>query len=223
MNRSVKPRPNRRNFNSEIARKAIHLSSLSIAVIYCHISRELALVLLVPLFSGFLIVDFLKNYVPPVSKWYHETFDAMLRDHELERETAQFNGATFITLSALLLVLFFPKIIAITAFALVAVSDTVAALVGKKFGRHKIGEKSLEGSAAFLLSAVIIVLCIPRLSIGAGILMALSATLIEALTLKIGTMKIDDNLTIPLAAAVSGYLYYLLLFPAMLPELSLCP
>ena len=34
----------------EVARKAIHLSSLSIPVIYWFISRELALLLLVPLF-----------------------------------------------------------------------------------------------------------------------------------------------------------------------------
>lgn len=37
----------------EVARKAIHLSSLAIAVIYCHIQRELALIILIPLVAGF--------------------------------------------------------------------------------------------------------------------------------------------------------------------------
>lgn len=216
-------RDERGGLKSEIARKAIHLSSLSIAIIYCHITRELALVLLTPLFAGFFIVDFLKNHIPAVSAWYHRTFDAMLREHELGRETAHFNGATFITFSALMLVLLFPKMIAIAAFSLVAVSDTLAALVGKKFGRHKIGEKSLEGSAAFLLSAIVIVFVVPRISPAAGIVMALCATLVEAMSLRIGAFKVDDNLTIPLAAALSGYLYYLLFLPSLLPGLSACP
>ena len=71
----------------EVARKTIHLSSLSIPVIYYFISRDVALLLLVPLFSGFFLVDLLKNFYGPVSKWYHSTFDAMLRTHELEKKT----------------------------------------------------------------------------------------------------------------------------------------
>lgn len=212
-----------RNFKFELARKIIHLSSVSIAIIYCIITRELALLLLVPLFSGFLLVDLLKNFIPSLSCWYHNTFDPMLREHELEKGSIQLNGATFITLSALLLVLFFPKIIAITCFSLVAISDTMAALVGKKFGKHTIGEKSLEGSLAFLASSLIIVVIVPRLDLFAGIITALVATAVEALSLRINSFKVDDNLTIPLASALACYLYYLLVLPQKLPLLDACP
>ncbi|NEX12955.1 MAG: phosphatidate cytidylyltransferase [Prosthecochloris sp.] len=217
------PENEHKPFRFEIARKIIHLSSLSIAIIYCHTSREVALMLLIPLFAGFFIVDILKNIVPPIASWYHNTFDAMLREHELETQHIHFNGATFITLSALLLVLLFPKILAITAFSLVAVSDTLAALVGKKFGTHRIGEKSIEGSAAFLISALVIIAIIPKLDPVAGIVMAVTATLIEALSLRIGKFKIDDNLTIPLTSALAGYLFYLILQPGDIPALSFCP
>ncbi len=212
-----------RSFRFEIARKIIHLSSISIAVIYCHISREIALMLIIPLFGGFFIVDILKNFIPPIASWYHKTFDAMLREHELEQERIHFNGATYITLSALLLITFFPKILAITAFALVAVSDTLAALVGKKFGTHRIGEKSLEGSAAFLVSALAIIVIVPKLSLAAGIVMAVTATLVEAMSLRLGGFKIDDNLTIPLTSALTGYLFYLMTQPGDIPSLSFCP
>jgi len=149
----------------EVARKAIHLSSLAIAVIYCHIQRELALVILAPLVAGFFLVDLMKNFEGPVSNWYHRTFDSMLRHHELEPQKMHLNGATCITLSALFLVLFFPKIIAITAFSMVSVSDTMAALIGKTFGRHPTSRRqSLEGSAAFFLSALIIVAIVPNLN-----------------------------------------------------------
>jgi dolichol kinase len=215
-------RPDRLDIKSEIARKTIHLSSVSIAIIYCHISRDLALLLLVPLFSGFFLVDLLKNISEPVAVWYHRSFGAMLREHELEKEHLHLNGATCITLSALLLVLFFPKVIAVAAFSMVAISDTVAALAGKMFGRHRFGHKSLEGSAAFLLSSIIIVTLVPNLNLPAGLLMAVTATITEAFVIRIGGFKLDDNLTIPLVSAATGVLCYLFCFSEQLDALSFC-
>ncbi|MCG8341747.1 MAG: SEC59/DGK1/VTE5 family protein [Chlorobiales bacterium] len=214
---------NQLNFRFELARKLIHLFSVLIAIIYCSITKELALLLLVPLFAGFLLIDLLKNFIPPLFRWYHDTFEPMLREHEREKEPLQFNGATYIMFSAMLLVLVFPKIIAITCFSLVAVSDTLAALAGKKFGRHKIGEKSLEGSLAFLVSALLIIAIVPRLDLIAGIITALTATIVEALSLRINGFKVDDNLTIPLVSALVCYLYYILVLPPKLPLLETCP
>ena len=194
----------------EVARKAIHLSSLSIPVIYWFISRELALLLLLPLFSGFFLIDLLKNFFTPVSEWYHKTFDSMLRTHELERTKMHLNGATYIVMAALLLVLFFPKIIAVTAFSLVAVSDTLAAIIGKSFGKHRFGQKSIEGSAAFFLSALVVISIVPGLNLFIGLIMAAAATLTEAFMVRIGEFKIDDNLSIPLVSAVVGTLCTLL-------------
>ncbi len=190
----------------EVARKAIHLSSLSIPLIYWYISRDLALFLLVPLFSGFFLIDLLKNFFEPVSVWYHKTFDSMLRTHELEGNKTYLNGATHIVMAALLLVLFFPKIIAVTAFTMVAVSDTMAAIIGKIFGKHRFGQKSLEGSAAFFLSALLIIAVVPGLNIVVGVAMAITATLTEAFIVRIGDLRIDDNLAIPLVSATIGVL-----------------
>ena len=194
----------------EVARKAIHLSSLSIPVIYWFISRELALLLLSPLFCGFFLIDLLKNFSSPVSAWYHKTFGSMLRTHELQGNKAYLNGATHIVMAALLLVLFFPKIIAVTAFTLVAVSDTLAAIVGKIFGKHRFGKKSLEGSAAFFLSALFIVAVVPGLNLFIGLAMAIVATITEAFVVRFGDFKIDDNLAIPLISAAVGLLGTLL-------------
>ena len=190
----------------EVARKAIHLSSLSIPVIYWFISRELALLLLLPLFSGFFLIDLLKNFFTPVSIWYHKTFDSMLRTHELTQAKNHLNGATYIVMAALLLVLFFPKIIAVAAFSLVAVSDTLAAIIGKSFGKHRFGQKSVEGSAAFFLSALIVVSIVPGLNLFIGVIMAITATLTEAFMVRVGAFKIDDNLSIPLSSAIVGTL-----------------
>jgi len=204
----------------EVARKTIHLSSISIPVIYYFISRDIALLLLVPLFTGFFLVELLKNFYPPVSKWYHKTFDAMLRTHELEKKP-YLNGATFITLGALILVLFFPKIIVVASFSMVSISDTFAAVIGKAFGKHRLGEKSIEGTLAFFLSSLLIVALVPELNMLIGIVMAISATLTEAFIVRIGSFKIDDNLSIPLVSALVGILCYMLFMPEQIPFLSM--
>lgn len=206
----------------EVARKVIHLSSLSIPVIYCHITRDLALLILIPLFAGFFLVDLLKNFNRPVSQWYHKTFDSILREHELKGETIHLNGATWIAMSALLMVLFFPKVIAITAFSMVAVSDTVAAIVGKAFGRHRFGGKSMEGSAAFFLSSMVIVSIVPGLHPVIGYVMAAAATLTEAFMVRIVEIRIDDNLSIPLVSASVGMGCYMLFMPEQIAFLSMC-
>ncbi|HHE31632.1 MAG TPA: phosphatidate cytidylyltransferase [Chlorobaculum parvum] len=225
MNRSfknvkVEAKPDKLRFRNEFARKAIHLSSLLIPLIYWHIGREQALLILAPVTAGFLLVDVLKNVVPSISEWYHATFDAMLRDFELNKERLHLNGATWITLAAFLLITLFPKTIAVAAFAMVSISDTVAALVGKKYGRHHFGQKSLEGSLSFLVSAIVIVALVPGLWFPAGIVMAVAGTIIEALVLKIGEFRIDDNLSVPLAGAVAGLLCYAWFFPEALKAIT---
>ncbi|MEI6847892.1 MAG: diacylglycerol/polyprenol kinase family protein [Chlorobiaceae bacterium] len=209
-------------FRYEIARKAIHLSSLSISVLYYYVNRELTLFLLVPLFSVFFLVDILKNFVEPVSAWYYNTFDAILRTHEVKREKKHLNGATFITMSALLLVFFFPKVIAIVAFSMVAVSDTLAAIVGKFFGKHRFGRKSIEGSVVFFISAIAIVIVVPGINLLIGFVMAAAATVTEAFVVQIGSFKIDDNLTIPLFSATVGTFCYMLFMPEKIALLSIC-
>lgn len=215
--------PNHLDFRYEFARKAIHLSSLLIPLIYCRISRELALIILTPLSAGFLGVDILKNFVPAIATWYHGTFAPMLRHHELQKDRLHLNGATWITLSAFILIAAFPKMIAITAFAIVSISDTVAALVGKSFGKHRFGEKSYEGSLAFFISAVAVTALMPNLLLPVGIVMAAAGTIAEAVVIRIGGFKIDDNITVPLGAALAGYYCYLWFFPGAMVPLSICP
>ncbi|HWR01127.1 MAG TPA: SEC59/DGK1/VTE5 family protein [Chlorobaculum sp.] len=207
--------PNRLDFRFEFARKAIHLSSLLIPLIYWHIGRKQALLILAPVATGFLLVDVFKDFIPSLSEWYHDTFASMLRHHELSKVHRHLNGATWITLSALLLIAFFPKTIAVAAFAMVSVSDTVAALVGKKFGRHRFGEKSIEGSLGFLASALLIVSAVPGLLLQVGVVMAVAGTVAEAMDIRIAGFKIDDNLTVPLASSLAGIACYAWIFPSV--------
>ena len=104
-------------------------------------------------------------------------------------------GSTYYLFSSLLTVLLFPKPIAIASILILILSDTFAALVGKGIGRVPIFRKTLEGSLAFFLSALVIVFVYPGVDRFSGVIGALGATVIELLP-----VPLDDNLTIPFVA-----------------------
>jgi dolichol kinase len=200
-------------YKNELARKAIHLVSISIPLVYVHTSKEFALTVLIPVFLGFLTMDIVKLFVKPVREWYLKYFAAMLRPHELDYSRRNFNGATYVSLAAVLVVLLFPKMIAIAAFAILIISDTAAALVGRKFGKTKLFSKTLEGSFAFFITAMVVVVFVPKLSLIVGLAIALAGTLAELLPIKIFGHQLDDNITIPLVSGVVGLLSYMLFLP----------
>ncbi|MFN3386361.1 MAG: diacylglycerol/polyprenol kinase family protein [Candidatus Thermochlorobacter sp.] len=201
------------DYYNELARKAIHVCSIAIPLIYYHIPRKLALVLLTILFLGFFLVDLVKMFSKPIAVWYFKTFGSLLRPHEKDETKKRFNGATFVTMSALLSVALFPKMIAIASFAILIVADTAAALVGRKFGRIPLFSKTLEGSIAFLIAAILVVLLTPNLNPAVGIGLAVVATIAEVVPLRMMGYTIDDNLTIPLASATFAYVCYLIFLP----------
>jgi dolichol kinase len=203
------------DYRFEIVRKGIHLFSLSIPVIYYFISQQLALCLLLPLTAVFIIIDMARYYIPVVSQWFYKWFGWLLRRHETDIKKKRLNGASYVLISALLCVLIFPKIIAINAFTILIISDTTAALLGRRFGRHRFLGKSLEGSLAFFVSAVIVILIAPKVSeipmeYVIGIIAAGIGTVVEALPI-----KIDDNISIPITVGFSLWCLYLLLLPAL--------
>jgi dolichol kinase len=177
----------------EIARKVVHLVTLSIPIGYSLMAKETVLIILLLLFLGFLSVDVLRHYHSGMASLFRKYFiGTVLR----EKEKATLMGSTYFLFSTLLTILLFPKSIAITSLYILILADTSAALVGKGIGKISIFGKTLEGSIAFFFCALLIVWIYPNLDHFSGSLAALGATVIEILP-----TRIDDNLTIPLVAA----------------------
>ncbi|MBK7986473.1 MAG: hypothetical protein IPK11_06085 [Ignavibacteria bacterium] len=136
-------------------------------------------------------------------------FGRLLRAHETRDDRLLLNGASWVLIAAFLCILFLPQSIAITAFSILIVSDTAAALIGRKLGRHKFFDKSVEGTAAFIISAIGVVVAvwfILNLDISfvyAGIVGAIIGGIIEAASIR---LKMDDNLSIPLSVGLSMWL-----------------
>jgi len=203
------------SYAAEVARKTIHLSSLSIPVIYFFIAKSTALAILVPLTLAFLAADLTRFSHARTREFFEGYFGWLLRTHERDTSTRRLNGATYVLLSATICILIFPKIIVITAFSILIISDTSAALIGRKYGTHRFLKKSLEGTLAFFLSALLVVVVTPKIEYlrteyVIGAIAAFFGSLIEALPI-----ALDDNLSIPVGLGAILWLLYTLFLPGI--------
>jgi dolichol kinase len=206
------------HYKDEVYRKLIHLTSLSIPVVYYFITRELALKILIPLTILSIILDLGRYLYPQIGRFFYLIFGFLLRAHELDNKKRNLNGATYVLISAVVCVIIFPKIFFITAFAVLIISDSSAALIGRKWGKHKFIFKSLEGTVAFFISACFVVLLSPKIN-GTIVeyIIGILAVAVGAIAENISYGWADDNLSIPLSVGfVMWGLYYL-----FLPNMSL--
>ncbi len=202
------------HYRDELVRKLIHLFSLSIPTIYYFIPKSVAIIILSSLTVFALVVDLARYFHPEVGKIFYKIFGFLLRKHEVDHKKKNLNGATYVLISALLGVIIFPKVIFITAFAILIISDTSAALIGRKFGKKPFLRKSLEGTLAFFISATIVILFTPKLTDSfAEYLIGFIAAFIGAIVENLSYGIADDNLSIPLSVGFVMWALYLIIFP----------
>ncbi len=202
------------HYRDELVRKLIHLFSLSIPTIYYFIPKSVAIIILSSLTVFALVVDLARYFHPEVGKIFYKIFGFLLRKHEVDHKKKNLNGATYVLISALLGVIIFPKVIFITAFAILIISDTSAALIGRKFGKKPFLRKSFEGTLAFFISATIVILFTPKLTDSfAEYLIGFIAAFIGAIVENLSYGIADDNLSIPLSVGFVMWALYLIIFP----------
>ena len=188
-----------KSIKKEFYRKLIHLSSLWIPALIFFTHKGLAIVLLSIIFLGDAALEYgnYKKY-PWARKSFGMIFFKTLRQKELNRNVFQVSGSMYVLFSAIICTMFFSKEIAVISLTIMLISDTCAALFGKAYGtRHLRNNKTLEGTTALFVSALLIMLIFnPIYPVTyAGILACFAATLAEMYEDKI---EIDDNLSIPL-------------------------
>jgi dolichol kinase len=205
------------SFSSELIRKGIHLASLSIPIFYYYVSRSTALAVLLPIVILSVAVDFGRHYIPALERQVERLFNSILRPHE--RKAGLLSGASYVLVSALICVAVFPKIITVTAFAILIVSDSSSAIFGRAFGKHKFLDKSLEGTFAFIVSAWAVVLMSPKAGSHLGHTPLIMEYLIGAFAAVVGgvaeagsvTLHLDDNFSVPISIGLTMWgLYWLL-------------
>jgi|WetSurMetagenome_2_1015567.scaffolds.fasta_scaffold01355_9 diacylglycerol kinase (CTP) len=156
----------------------------------------------------FVVMETLRFRVPVVQELFHDVFGSMLRHSEKEKAT----GATYILAASMFCSLIFKNYphVSLMALSTFIWGDAAAALVGQSIGKTKIGDKSLEGSAACLALCLVFFLAVfPRLPgvldawngripLALTIIASLGITLMELFPIKIGKIEINDNFSVPI-------------------------
>jgi len=206
------------SYRDELIRKLIHLCSLSIPIIYYFIPRYDALLILGILSFLALIIDLGRYRSPQFAEYFYKIFGFLLRKHERDNVKKNLNGATYVLISAFLGVLIFPKIIFINAFAILIISDTSAALIGRRYGTKSFLRKSLQGTLAFFISAIVVIIFAPKLNNNViEYFIGFFAAFVGAIVENISNDLVDDNLSIPLTIGFLMWGMYLI----FLPDLSI--
>jgi dolichol kinase len=212
------------DYKDELVRKLIHLFSLSIPIIYYFIPKSTAAIILGSLAAFAISLDLSRYFLPQIGKIFYKLFGFLLRHHEVDSDKKNLNGATYVLLSAIFGVLVFPKIIFITAFSILIIGDTMAALIGRKFGKHKFLFKSFEGTLAFLISSSIVILFTPKVGYFyeeyiIGFVVAFVGAIIE----NVSSKYVDDNFSIPFAVGFAMWILYIIFLPNLELTLSGVP
>ncbi|MCX8014578.1 MAG: hypothetical protein N2748_01030 [candidate division WOR-3 bacterium] len=191
--------------NTEISRKLVHLIALLIPILYYIIPRREISILLLGLFTlGFIAIDYIRLHVGSIKKLFLLLFGQLLRRKELYTLT----GGSYLLLASFVAIIIFPnRGVFISAISFLVIGDTVAALVGLKFGKQKVFRKSIEGTIACLISCIVIAYLVSRLPnkslpLSIGFTGACTATIVEALPI-----EVNDNVVIPI---VSGAIMQIL-------------
>ncbi|MDP9349326.1 MAG: hypothetical protein M3P24_09345 [Gemmatimonadota bacterium] len=183
----------RGSLRRELARKAFHLSSSSLPLLAWVLPRLWAQLLLVGIAVVGVGLDVARLQMRPVRYHFLRLTRPMLRQHERHGLA----GATYMAAAYAAALLLYPTPIAVAGMLYNALGDGSAALVGKRFGRHRTSwGKSWEGFAAAGVVNLAVGLLLPGIPAPSAAIGALAAAILEFIP-----VRLDDNLRVALGGA----------------------
>ncbi len=190
------------SYRAELKRKALHILALVVPLGMGWLGMPEALYVLVPLSAIGLAGDVLRAASPRFHRLIRRVFGPLMRPHEVPPPGTGvvINGATWVLVSATLLAAVFPLRVAVPVFTMFMVSDAVAALVERRWGRRywPKSPRTVGGSAALLASGLAAIACFPSIPYGIGAASVAAACAAEALP-----GPGNDNLRVPVAGAAA--------------------
>jgi phosphoserine phosphatase len=184
-----------RSWHHEIARKSLHMSALAVPFLAGYSAIGVTLLLLA-LAAGYLVLEFWRVHGVHLPLVHRLTQVVMRRSESRRLATAPLTLAFGMMVSLWCL----PLRVAQACILIVAVADSAASIIGARWGRTFWSHsrlKSLEGSAAFLVSAI--VCASVYLPLRSAVPLAVIAGLIESLPLQDW-----DNFVMPVGAGLIG-------------------
>ena len=179
-----------------LGRKLYHIiGGVGLLSLYYLMGRNRALIFYAALFILVLGLDLLRLRIPSINRFLFTKFRSFIRTSEEHKLT----GTAPYVLGIGSSLYFYRTDIAAAAVCFLAFGDVAATTIGERYGRTKIGDKSLEGTIAFVVAALLVGSLLPLAGIaimGAVVLAgAIAAAGVELLPL-----PVNDNLSIPLVS-----------------------
>jgi len=179
----------------QIWRRVFHVICgllLAATVLWLPVPRNVLLGSLALLFAGSLSVDLIRLYLPSVNRLFYRLFPSLLTPRDADRLAS----STWYLLGVLLAFLLFPERIAVAATLVLAVADPAGNVVGRTLGKRPFGTGTVAGTLALVVASFLVTW--PLVGVLPAAVAALVAGVVE--TRDIG---LDDNLTVPLGAALT--------------------
>ena len=181
----------------ELYRKSIHIASVAVPLLVWVLPREAGVALLGVAVAVALTVEWARFRLRWARYHFLRATRLLLRPHE----RTSIAGATHMAIAYLLALLLFPKPIAVAAMLYNGLGDAAAALVGKRWGRHRVRwGKSWEGATAALAVNLGVGALVPGIPVTAAIAGAFAAAILEFLPL-----PIDDNPRVTLGGGAAAW------------------
>ena len=179
-----------------LGRKLYHLlGGLGLLSIYYVLGRERALLVYAVLFCLVLVLDIARLKIEAVNRFVYSHFASFIRPSEEHKLTGTAPYVLGIASSLYL----FSAGIATAAICFLAFGDVAASSIGERYGRTKIGEKSLEGTIAFIVAAVGVGLLLPLAGVPVPREIVLPGAIVAA-GVELIPLPVNDNLIIPLVS-----------------------
>ncbi len=143
---------------------------------------------------------------PAVNRLLMRAMGPIAHPHEHWR----INSATWYSTAIFLLAMTGEPIVQVAGVLILGVSDPLAAIIGRRYGKHKLVHgRSLEGSLTFLvtgwIAATALLMGVHTLPFATAALISAGAAL-PATFAELFSRRIDDNFSIPVSAAAGAWL-----------------
>jgi dolichol kinase len=183
----------------EAKRKLTHLLFGIIIVVLLMLGYIGKMHIFVLVIAGIIVSFLFKKYNLPVVNWI---LDNIERDSDFKKFPGK--GFIFYLIGVFLVLSFFPLDIAMPAILVLAFADSAGHLFGIRFGRIRhpfVSTKFVEGFIVGLIAGFIGALVfVPWYEALAA---SFFAMLVEGIEIKTGAEEVDDNIIIPLVAAIA--------------------
>ena len=182
-----------------LGRKFYHLvGGVGLLSLYFILGRNQALRVYAILFIVVLVLDVARLKLPSINRFVYSRFGSFIRNNEKQKLT----GTAPYILGIGFSLYAFSTDVATAAICFLAFGDVAATAIGERYGKTKIGAKSLEGTAAFIVAGLFVGLVLLPLAgmqlspavVAAGAVIAAAVELIPVA---------NDNLSIPILSGAA--------------------